>query len=116
MSDEREQFEKALADKLMSLTQVRLVIVQRPEDEEDAVYRNGSLTELIPLGISMALEESFVYCNPWEGGHWDCAEFIWTPAEPMSSSVPCCETKILGKYLERRHFIIGPPADAAVQQ
>lgn len=114
--DARERFEEALAKKLMELTGIPTIIIQRPEDEEEAVYRNGTLAEVIGLGGAMALEESFVHCVAREGDDWDCAEFIWSPAQPSLSPVPGTELQILGEYLERRHFLIGPPADTPVQQ
>jgi hypothetical protein len=36
--DVRERFEKALVEKLMSLTGILTVVVERPDDEEEAVY------------------------------------------------------------------------------
>lgn len=116
MSDEREQFENALVQKMMALTGISTVVVERPDDEEEAVYRNGTLAEVIDLGGAMVLEESFVHCVAREGDDWDCGEFIWSPAEPSPSPVPGSELEVLGEYVERRHFLIGPSADAPVQQ
>lgn len=114
--DAREKFEKALVEKLMSLTGISTVVVERPDDEEEALYRNGTLAEVIELGVAMGLEESFVHCVAREDGDWDCGEFIWTPAKSSSSPVSGSELKVLGEYLDRRHFLIGPPADVSVQQ
>jgi|GEM_PF-6216226 len=114
--DLRGNFEKALVEKLMGLTGISTVVIERPEDDEEAVYRSGTLAELIDLGLAMGLEESFIHCVARENGDWDCSEFIWTPAKPSPSPVATSELQVLGEYLERRHFLIGPPADAAVQQ
>lgn len=77
--DAKEKFEKALAKKLMGLTGIPTVVVERPGDDEEAVYRNGSLAEVISLGVAMGLEESFVHCVAREDEDWDCGEFIWSP-------------------------------------
>lgn len=113
--DTRDKFEKTLAEKLMGLTGISTVVIERPDDDEEAVYRNGTLAEVIDLGVAMGLEESFIHCVSREDGDWDCGEFMWTPSEPNSSPVPGSELKVLGEYLERRHFLIGPPANALVQ-
>lgn len=60
--DAREKFEKALAEKLMGLTGMSTVVIERPDDDEEAVYRNGTLAEVIDLGVAMGLEESFIHC------------------------------------------------------
>jgi len=100
----------------MASTGIPTVIIRRAEEDEEAVYRNGLLAEVISLGGAMALEESFVHCVAREGDDWDCGEFIWKPAEPSPSPVPSSEVQVLGEYLERRHFLIGPPADTPVQE
>ena len=110
--DDREKFEKALVEKLAGLTGISTVVIERPDDEEEAVYRNGALAEVIELGVAMGLEESFVHCIAREDGDWDCAEFIWTPAKPSPSRVAKSELEVLGEYLEGRHFLIGPPRPA----
>jgi len=114
--DTREKFEKALAEKLMGLTGITTVVIERPDDEEEAIYRNGTLAETIELGMAMGLEESFVHCAAREDDNWDCGEFIWSPAEPSPSSMLGNELKVLGEYVERRHFLVGPTADTPVQQ
>ena len=108
MVDTRGLFEKALVDKVMAVTDISTIVVQRPDEVEEAVYRNGTLTEAIDLGTSMALEESFVQCVPRENADWDCGEFIWKRAEGSQSLVPGGGVEVLGEYVERRHFLIGP--------
>ena len=111
--DMRERFEKALAQRLMALTRIPTVVVQRPDDDEEAVYKNGMLAEVIDLGGAMALEESFVHCVARDD--WDCGEFIWTRAKG-DSAVLDSEFKVLSEYVEKRHFLIGPTAGVQAQQ
>ena len=44
--DGREKFEKALVEKLTSLIWISTVVVERPDDEDEAIYRNGTLAEV----------------------------------------------------------------------
>jgi hypothetical protein len=114
--DAREKFGKTLAKKLMGLTGISTVVIERPDDDEEAIYRNGTLAEIIGLGMAMGLEESFIHCVARGDADWDCGEFIWTPPEPSSSPVPGSELRVLGEYLERRYFLIEPSAEASVKQ
>ena len=53
--DDREKFEKALVETLAGLTGISTVVIERPDDEEEAVYRNGALAEVIELGAAMGV-------------------------------------------------------------
>lgn len=114
--DVREQFEKTLVETVMTATEIRTVVVLRPEDGEEVVYRNGVVAEVVDAGGAMAMEESFVQCVPREDENWDCVELIWSAAERGPVPGPGSELEVLGEYVERRHFLIGPSADAPVQQ
>lgn len=114
--DARDRFEKALAKKLGALTGIPTIVVERPEDDEEAVYRNGKFSEVIGLGLAMGLEESHVHCVAREDDDWECSEFIWTPAASSPSRVAGSELEVLGEYVERRHFIVGPSPKARGRQ
>ena len=118
MGEAREQFEKALVDKIMTTSEIPLVIIQRPAEgeeavEEEAIYQNGILTKVAEAGAAMGLlREPFIECAPGCGGNWNCCEFIWSATVPESSNgkprhLIFSEHKILGAYTEGRHFSVG---------
>jgi len=44
--DGRGKFEKVLVEKVTSLIGISTVVVERPDDDEEAVYQNGILAEV----------------------------------------------------------------------